>query len=111
MVDVGLDRLARQGLLSESRFAESFAQSRLQRGYGPLRIRQEMRQRGLAEQLIASCLAALEADWGQRLRQVHDKKYGAGVPDDTRERARRARFLEYRGFDAEQVRQFLWRDA
>ena len=39
-----------------------------------------------------------------RLRQVRRRKFGAGTPRSLGERAKQARFLQYRGFDAEQLR-------
>ncbi|NND37435.1 MAG: hypothetical protein HKN81_09915, partial [Gammaproteobacteria bacterium] len=38
---------------------------------------------------------------------VHDRKYGGAAPADYRERARRSRFLQYRGFSGEQIRSAL----
>src|SRR3546814_21124082 len=48
LIEQALDRLCEQGLLSESRYLESFVRSRANAGYGPLRIREELAQRGLA---------------------------------------------------------------
>jgi len=43
-------------------------------------------------------------------RAVRRKRFGAAPPSDFRERARQARFLEYRGFDGDQIRAALGRD-
>ena len=48
MIDIALDRLTEEGLLSESRYLESYIRYRARSGYGPLRIREELNQRGLA---------------------------------------------------------------
>jgi regulatory protein len=45
MIDSALDRLTEEGLLSESRYLESFVSYRARSGYGPLRIREELSQR------------------------------------------------------------------
>ena len=47
MIETALDRLTEEGLLSESRYLESFVSYRARSGYGPARIREELSQRGL----------------------------------------------------------------
>jgi len=99
-----------QGLLSDQRFAEQFVASRVDRGAGPVRIGVELRQRGVSDALIRRYLDQDPELWRDRLRQVHDRKYGSGLPQDRREQARRARFLLQRGFTGEQIRDLLRQD-
>ncbi len=98
-----LDALAREGLLSDVRFAEQYVHARAGRGYGPVRIRAELRERGVAETDIEAALAAAEADWRQLAEAVRRKRFGQAVPEDFPTRARQMRFLQNRGFDAEQL--------
>ena len=100
-----------EGLLDDQRFTEVFVRSRQSRGQGPLRIRAELRQRGVDESVIDAHLDEGASDWQQCLRSAHDGKYGNQLPSDFKERARRARFLEYRGFSAEQIRRLLWHNS
>jgi regulatory protein len=102
-----LDRLESEGLLSDTRFAESFARSRAGRGQGPVRIRHDLGQRGISGQVVDLALEAVDVDWPNLAREVRRKRFGAEVPDGFRERARQARFLEGRGFTAEQSRSAL----
>lgn len=102
LVDAILAQLAAENLQSDSRFAESFARQRVLRGYGPLRVRQEMRQKGLPDEAIQAALEALVVDWFEQAEQVYRKKFGPGEPRDIKDRARRTRFMQYRGFTAEQ---------
>src|SRR3990167_2544794 len=48
LIDAALERLVQEGLLSEARYLESFVGYRARAGYGPLRIREELIQRGLS---------------------------------------------------------------
>ncbi len=99
-----LDELVEQRLLSESRFAETYVRMRSERGYGPLRIRAELRERGLNDGLIESGMEAAEPDWYALAARTWEKKFGReGRAQDFKQRARQARFLQNRGFDAEQV--------
>ena len=49
-------------------------------------------------------MRSAEVDWLQLARDVRRRKFGAAVPRSLGERAKQARFLQYRGFDAEQLR-------
>jgi regulatory protein len=102
-----LQTLSREGLLSDERFTESFIHWRMERGSGPLKIRAELRQRGVADEIIAACLDERDRVWLERAEAVRCKKFGAALPVEYKEKARQARFLQYRGFSAEQTRSVL----
>ncbi len=102
-----LDALEAEGLLSETRFAEAYAASRAERGYGPLRIRAELRERGVPEDTVSVILADFEALWPERLAAVARKRFGGEPPHDARERAARIRFLQMRGFAPGQIERLL----
>ncbi len=103
-----LDELESRGLLSDARFAEQYVALRLRKGFGPLRIRAELRERGIADALSEACLDLGEGDWMDCLRAAARQRFGEGPPADAREQARRARFLQYRGFPESLVRRYLW---
>jgi len=103
VVDEVLAALEAEGLLSDVRFVEQFIWSRVQRGAGPLKIHAELRERGVDERLIEDSIEALADDWPALLREVREKRFGRAVPDDLRERSRQMRFLQQRGFTAEQI--------
>jgi regulatory protein len=106
-VDPVLSRLAEQGLVSDARYVAGYVAERMGKGFGPLRIRAELRERGVEDALIGRHLDQKEETWMTLLRRIHDKKFGRGAPLDRTDLARRARFLEYRGFTASQVSRFL----
>ena len=98
MIAAALDRLESDGLLSDARFAEAFVRSRIARGQGPTRLRHDMRQKGLEAGMIDAALAAAEIDWENHAREILERRFGSGESADARERARRMRFLQQRGF-------------
>ncbi len=106
-IEQTLTQLAGEGLASDARFAESFTASRLRRGQGPVRIRAELERRGVDPALIASQLDEATIDWVESARRVREKKFGLARPRDFDARARQARFLQYRGFSSEQIRDAL----
>lgn len=103
-----LDSLAQRRLQSDARYTEQYIEQRAARGYGPLRIRTELRERGIDDTVIAEWLDERDPVWRQRLAEVARKRFGAAGPADFKDRARRARFLEYRGFSAELIGRVLF---
>ncbi len=102
-----LDVLVEDGLLSDQRFAEGFVRHRALRGHGPARIRQELRSRGVSEDTTALAFEANDINWLDILEDVVQKKFGDRHADDLKEKARRQRFLLYRGFSHDQIRDIL----
>lgn len=93
-----LDFLAEKKSQSDLRYAEERARV-LSRKYGPARIRHELRAKGIAGELVESIRADGELE---RARAILNRRYRA--PAATREeRAKRARFLQGRGFSSEVI--------
>jgi regulatory protein len=111
LVDEVLAVLREEGALSDCRFAETYAQSRFERGFGPLRIEAELRERGVSPGLIDDALATPAFDWERSACRQRQKRFGSGVPDDFAGRARQMRFLQQRGFNNEQIRAALAGEA
>lgn len=98
-----VDLLLSKKQLSDERFAEERARS-LSRKYGAAKIRQDLKERGVADEIaerVSSSLNDLE-----RAREVLARKYR--TPATTREEhAKRARFLQGRGFSYEVISKAL----
>jgi regulatory protein len=100
--------LAGRKLLSDERFASQYLVMRSARGYGPLRIAQEMREKGVPDSLVEEALANCNDDWAAVMQQVVRKKFGPAPANDYTNRAKRARFLEYRGFPSSLISRYLF---
>ena len=111
LVDKVAEQLKQEGLLSDKRFAESYARSRTGKGYGPLRIQQELRQRGASDDIIAATVIEDDPDWFERACRVREKRFGKVLPDDIKEKLRQQRFLQYRGFTQQQLKYALTENA
>jgi len=98
-----IDRLAEKGLQSDLRFAESFTRYRISRGQGPLRIRAELQQRGVGNELITTALDSEGVNWLELAKEQRCKRFGQSIPETTAEQARQQRFLHQRGFSSEHV--------
>ncbi len=93
-----LDRLENDQLLSDDRFVEAFIRSHINKGQGPMRISQELRQKGITDETISLALEALDVDWFEKAEFTRQKKFGSKLPQELKEKARQIRFLQYRGF-------------
>lgn len=107
LIEPALDRLTEQGLLNETRYLESFIGSRARAGYGPLRISQELAQRGLNRNAITQAMAESEVDWQASLRLCWQRKFAERRPHDAKEQAKQARYLAQRGFALEAISRLL----
>ena len=107
MIDTALQRLSEEGLLSEARYLESFVAYRARAGYGPLRIREELGQRGLARGDVDQALRESGIDWFEQLRETWQRKFAGRLPADARERAQQGRFLAYRGYSLDMIGRLL----
>jgi regulatory protein len=104
-----LSVLAQEGWLSDARFTEAFVRARRERGYGPVRIRAELRERGVDEELIDRHLDMHDPAWLRPLEQVWTKRFRARRGADFAERARQQRFFQARGYTVEQIRAVIGR--
>lgn len=101
-----LDQLEADDLVSDERFAEAYLSARVNRGFGPQKISNELTQKGVSDSLIQQALETSDSDWVSLASQQQKKKFGK-LPVDFIEKAKQARFLQYRGFTFEQISQVL----
>ena len=106
-IEAAVERLQQEGLLSDARFAEAYIHMRKGKGYGPLRIELELKERGVAENDYVDLLYAGNMDWWTVLKSAYEKKYGSEPCNDYREKAKRMRYLQYRGFALDKIHELL----
>ena len=92
-----IDKLIMEGLLDDKRFAEQYLHSRINKGFGPLRIKQELKNKGVNILEIESLIDS--KDWTSKARQVLQKKIKHMTSLESKEILKLKRFLNYRGFD------------
>ena len=104
LVESLLDELRQEGSLSDKRFAESYTRSRISRGYGPVRIRQELRQRGAGDEIIEAVVVDNDEQWYELARNVRQKKFGMEIPENLKDKLKQQQFLQYRGFSQQHMK-------
>lgn len=99
-----LEKLIQENLLNDARYAEAFCRMKINRGYGPLRIQMELRDRGIKDELIKNIIYSEEIDWEELATHARKKRFGNSIPKDLNDRAKQMRFLQYRGFTHDQIK-------
>src|SRR5580700_6790994 len=98
-----VEELVASGALNETRFAENYVNWHAGRGQGPIRIAADLRRLGLPGGLVDAALAS-GPDWPALARRVRTAKFGRQPPASWADKARQARFLQYRGFSSDHIR-------
>ena len=102
-----LKKLELDGLQSESRFVESYIYMRFQRGFGPVKIKAELNERGVASELIEQALTEYKSRWLDLAKKVRVKKFGKSMPHDWNNQTKQMRYLYYKGFDNYLIQQIF----
>ena len=100
-----LQQLIADGWLDEQRYAEVYASARADKGYGPLRIQRELRERGIEDAIIDSILRSLDDFWLAKLSQLCQRRFQK--PKNLADKAKQQQFLRQRGFTFEQINQIF----
>jgi len=89
--------------VSDARFAEGFVRVRSERGQGPLKIRAELRERGVSDGIVDEVMTATADFWLDLADKARIKRFGNALPADRDAWNRQARFLAQRGFPADLI--------
>ncbi|MDP5292212.1 regulatory protein RecX [Oceanimonas sp. CHS3-5] len=102
-----LDRLEQQQWLQDARFAQVQVRQHIYKKHGPQRIRAELQRKGVSAEEIAAALEEQDTDWFELARECHLARFGEAPVTDFKERARRMRYLQARGFGPDHIRYAL----
>ncbi len=103
--DYAIAYLTERGLLSDTAYAESVVRSYTRRGYGAMRVKQELHRRGVSGEEIAQALEEHEPDW-EAMQKLLDKRL-RGDMSDRKEVDKAVAALARRGFGWSEIRQAL----
>jgi regulatory protein len=109
-VRVSLEELHDRHYLDDERYVRQLVASHARRGHGPLRIRHELTELGFSAEATETALAE-HGDWATLAQQARARRFGPTPPRDWGEKARQARFLQYRGFSNDEIRSALGFDV
>ena len=101
-----LDDLQAKDFINANRVAESLVHRRAAR-LGTQRLVQELRSKGLDDDLVRATAERLRATEHERAQAVWRQRFGDQPADTPQERARQMRFLAARGFAGDVVRRVV----
>lgn len=111
LVDVVLDQLQAENLQSDARFAEAYVAMRKRKGFGPQRIIQELRDKGVNGELANAEVFDEQNDWTEAAFTSWSRKFTRAAQGNTqrdlKEKAKQLRFLQYRGFSQDDYQHFI----
>ena len=99
-IDNAVQELLELNYLNETRYAELYAEQRMNRGFGPLSIQAKLRERGIPPHLIQWGLKQLAVDWSEKAESAIHKRFNVQEigSSDQKVIARIARHLQARGY-------------
>lgn len=100
-----LDEFKQRGWVSDARFTEQIVHARKAK-FGSLRVANELREKGVADHLIADAVAQVKSNEFEHARDIWQKKYKA-APANREDWAKQARFLQSRGFGFDIIKRVL----
>jgi regulatory protein len=104
-IKVILDDFKTRGWLSDARFTEQIVHARKSK-FGSARVANELREKGVADDLIDSAIASLKETEFDNALAICRKKYNS-APTSREDWARQARFLQSRGFGFDVIKKVL----
>ena len=105
-----LEYLKLEGFLNEERFAEAFVKGRFTlKKWGRLRIRQELKMRDIPEELIKKSIGQIDGDeYWRVLSYLAKRKWQlTQEPNQLKRKAKVQRFLVFRGFENDLIREII----
>lgn len=109
-VETTLEKLRSLNLVNDEIFARSWARGRAEgRGYGPLRIEQELRQKGIARPLISQVVKETfgREEGQERARVLVAKRFRGKDLGDRKVLHRVVAFLQRRGYRSSLIAEIL----
>ena len=91
-----MDELQHSHYQSDERMAGQLVRQNVRKGRGLARIQQDLKKHQIDPELAQQELQ--DIDWLQQAVELRIKKFGADLPQDSKDKNRQLRFLQYRGF-------------
>jgi regulatory protein len=100
-----LDWLVEMGLQDDNRFTEMFIRSKALAGYGPVRIRMELRQKHIPSELVELSFENIQdqINWSEEVDRLIEKKANNLDLSDMKSKNKVMNFLQRRGFNLDQI--------
>jgi len=102
-IDFAIQYCSDNNYLDDLRYAKSQVRQHIAKKQGTNRIKQALKQNRVSDEVIIVALEHEKVDWYDLAKQAFKKKFNSKVAEDKKEYAKQVRFLQYRGFDFDQI--------
>ena len=99
-----IEKFRQKNLQSDSRFAGLLVRIRTNKGIGESRIRNELKEHRISQDIIDAAIQEEDIDWFELALQVFEKKFANTAEVDWKGQQKQQRFMYYRGFSQEQIK-------
>lgn len=106
-IDPVIEELETLGVQSDYRFTQQYFFNRVEKGFGPVRIEQELIERGIREPLVDELITVREGGWDKVIQDLYTKKYAGATPATKALFLKRLRYLNQRGFRSDQISKLI----
>ena len=106
VVDAAIEKLSDFNFVNDETFARNWALSRAQsQGYGPRRIEQELKIKGVVDTTIRAAIKEIfdQQDEEKRARTILQKRFGSKDIKEPRTLRRAVAFLQRRGYSSKVI--------
>jgi regulatory protein len=103
-IDSALNFCIEHRYLDDERFAKSQVRQHIFKGHGRRRILQELSLKKVSESIALRALDEESVDWYELAKETADKRFKGQKGKDAKEYAKQVRFLQYRGFDFDEIK-------
>lgn len=99
-INSALDELKSANYVNDARYAQLYAEQRVERGYGPRYIKAKLQERGIETGHIDTAINQQNLEWFEFAQNTLEKRFdnNAITSTDNRVVGKIARFLDARGF-------------
>lgn len=102
-INQALDYCISNGWMDDLRYAKSQIRQHVSKGHGKRRIQQELNLKQVADHIIEQAFDEEPQDWFELAKETAEKKFKGQKAIDQKAYAKQIRFLQYRGFDFDQI--------
>jgi len=95
--------LIEQDYISDERYADCVLRSRVNKGYGWRFVQNELSQKGVSSSIAQKVVKNHQIDWYLQAELAYNKRFGNSQIEDQKDKAKRIRFLQYRGFSNDEI--------
>lgn len=106
-IEIVVAECLKDNYLNDKRFAEIYWRSRARKGFGPNKIRLELKMRGIGSSMSELTSQQEDLDFYQVIENIYLKKFKGTKITDFKDKAKRQNYLYQRGFDSDLIRSIL----